>query len=238
MLAPPKLANEQAEHYSCDRNRYCQPEMPAHKNKGQKEEKGQKKEPAARALVHAGELTLTTPMPRHSWNLQQARRAASQVLEDEAPTRAVKALLARLTSEDPTERMQAADTVQRISESQDGLSLLVPHSNALLDSTAAALAELDDWRTRGHLILVAARTAKTAAQYKRCAEMIMPSMQDSHGVVRANAIEALGLLGQKDSQLLKNIEPLIAEALRTGSAAERVRAREALNQREKRRIAI
>jgi hypothetical protein len=139
-------------------------------------------------------------------------------------------LLRDLTSDAMEMRQYAADTARRLSEVRNGLQLLQPKAQTLIDMAATALTEGVDeaWRTRGHLMLVAARVAQTSAQRRRCADMLLASINDPRGVLRANALDGLGLLCKSELDLREVIEPVLLRALRSGTAAERVRARDAL----------
>jgi hypothetical protein len=139
-------------------------------------------------------------------------------------------LLRDLTSDAVENRQHAADTARRLSEVRDGLQLLRTKAQMLIDIAATALAEGadEDWRTRGHLMLVAARVAQTPAQHRRCANMLLASVNDPRGVLRANALDGLGIIAKTETDLRQVVEPVLLQSLRAGSAAERVRARDAL----------
>ena len=164
------------------------------------------------------------------WGLAQARAAAAGVLASRDAKKEVKRLLRELSGGDAELRQHAADTARRLIEGRAGLALLMPFAARLLDLAATALAEgvAEDWRTRGHMMLVAARVAQTAVQRRRCAELLLASVNDPRGVLRANALEGLGIVTVSQPDLRVTVEPILLHALRTGSAAERVRARDAL----------
>jgi len=157
----------------------------------------------------------------HTWRLPDARAAAARVL---AVPDLIKPLLRALASDNPLLRQRAADTARRVTETQP--ALLVPHADRLLDLFSESAN--DNWRTRAHLGLVVARTAKSASQKRRAAGLLMPLYYDPSNVVRCTAIEGLGLLARADTTLRAQFEGLAEEALTTGTLAMRNRAHHAL----------
>jgi hypothetical protein len=83
----------------------------------------------------------------------------------------------------------------------------------------------DNWRTRAHLGLVVARIAQSRAHRLRAAGLLIPLYYDPSNVVRCTAIEGLGLLAHREPSLRPQVEPLIEEALATGTLAMQCRAR-------------
>ncbi|HEX3471298.1 MAG TPA: hypothetical protein VHT28_08945 [Silvibacterium sp.] len=161
-------------------------------------------------------LKLNTP----SWRLSDAQRAAVQVLADPA---LLKPLLRALFSGDPRLRHHASDTVRRITEKQP--EILTPHTERLLGLFSESAG--DNWRTRAHLGLVVARIAQSRAHRLRAAGLLMPLYYDPSNVVRCTAVEGLGLLADREPSLRSQVEPLIDEALVTGTLAMQCRARDA-----------
>ena len=164
-----------------------------------------------------GVLKLDTP----GWGLPEAQYAAAQVL---ARPGLLKPLLRALFSTDPRLRHHAADTARRITEKQP--QLLTPHTERLLGLFSEI--DSDNWRTRAHLGLVVARTAQSRAHRLRAAGLLMPLYYDPSNVVRCTAVEGLGLLAYREPSLRPQVEPLIEEALATGTTAMQCRARYAL----------
>jgi hypothetical protein len=166
-------------------------------------------------------LNLDTP----SWGLADARRAAGQIVT--APE-LFKPFLCALFSADPRLRHHAADTARRIAEKQS--ELLSPYADRLLGlfSEIGPKEAGDNWRTRAHLGLVVARIAHSRAQRLRATGLLMPLYYDPSNVVRCTAIEGLGLLAYRAPSLRPQVEPLLEEALATGTLAMRCRARDAL----------
>ena len=157
----------------------------------------------------------------HTWRLPDARAAAARVL---AVPDLIKPLLRALASDNPLLRQRAADTARRVTETQP--ALLVPHADQLLDLFSESAN--DNWRTRTHLGLVVARTAKSASQKRRAAGLLMPLYYDPSNVVRCTAIEDLGMLARADTTLRAQFVTIAEEALTTGTLAMQNRAHHAL----------
>ena len=166
-------------------------------------------------------LNLDTP----SWGLADARHAADQIITD---PQLLKPLLRALFSGNSALRHHAADTARRIAEKQP--DLLSPYAERLLGlfSEIGPKDAGDNWRTRAHLGLVIARIAHSRAQRLRAASLLMPLYYDPSNVVRCTAVEALGLLAHREPGLRTQVQPLLEEALATGTLAIQCRARSAL----------
>ena len=156
-----------------------------------------------------------------AWGLERAKEAAARVLTD---PKLVQMLLRALCSDDATLRWRAADTARRVTEKQP--ALLEPHADDLIGLFSES--GRDNWRTRAHLGLVVARIAHSRALRMRAAGLLRPLYYDPSNVVRCTAIEGLGLLAQREPELRPQIEPLLEEALVTGTLAMQNRARYAL----------
>jgi len=162
-------------------------------------------------------LRLYTP----GWGLPDAQHAAAQVL---ARPELLKPLLSALFSDDATLRHRASDTARRITEKQP--ELLAPHTDRLLGLFSESAN--DKWRARAHLGLVVARVAQTRAHRLRAAGLLRPLYYDPSNVVRCTSVEGLGLLAHREPSLRAEVEPLLEEALATGTLAVQCRARHAL----------
>ena len=160
-----------------------------------------------------------------SWGLADARRAAAQVLAD---PQLLKPLLSALFSDDSGLRHRASDTARRITERQP--ELLAPYTDRLLGlfSEVGPKKAGDNWRTRAHLGLVISRIAKSRAHRIRAAGLLMPLYYDPSNAIRCTAVEGLGLLARREPCLHPQVQPLIEEALATGTLAMQCRARDAL----------
>jgi len=162
-------------------------------------------------------LKLDTP----GWRLPDAQRNAAQVL---AHPELLKPLLRALFSVDSRLRHRASDTARRITEKRP--DLLTPHTERLLGLFSESAG--DNWRTRAHLGLVVARVAQSRAHRLRAAGLLVPLYYDPSNVVRCTAVEGLGLLAQREPSLRPQVEPLLEEALTTGTLAMQDRGRHAL----------
>ena len=171
-------------------------------------------------MAHAT-LNLDTP----AWGLADAKRAAAQILSD---PRLLKPLLCALFSGNPVLRHHASDTARRIAEKQP--ALLAPHADRILGlfSETAPKDANDYWRTRAHLGLVVARIAQSRSQRLRAAGLLMTLYYDPSNVVRCTAVEGLGLVARREPGLRPQVQPLLEEALATGTLAMQCRARDAL----------
>jgi hypothetical protein len=158
------------------------------------------------------------------WGLGQARTYAQSLLAQADRRRAARQLVAAISTSDPGQRVRAADVARRITERD--IDFLAPHAAEI----ASILAEIPiaESRTRWHLGLVAARSARTPQQVRLAAEILWQLSEDRSNVVRCSAIEGLGLLARRDPSLRSNVEPFLHQALLTGTPAMRVRARNAL----------
>jgi hypothetical protein len=156
-----------------------------------------------------------------SWGLADARRAAAQVVVN--PT-LLQPLLRALFSANPALRHHAADAARRITEKRP--ALLSPYTDRLLGLFSESAG--DNWRTRAHLGLVVARIAQSRAQRLRATGLLMPLYYDPSNVVRCTAVEGLGLLAHREPGLRPQVQPLLEEALATGTIAMQCRARDAL----------
>jgi hypothetical protein len=169
-------------------------------------------------MPHANHLGETLQLGNRPWGLADARRAAAQIL---ANRQLLKQLMGALSSSDSSLRHHAADTARRISEKQP--ELLTPYAERLLGLFSETAG--DNWRTRAHVGLVVARIAQTRSHRLRAAGLLMPLYYDPSNVVRCTAVEGLGLLAYREPSLRPQVQPLIEEALATGTVAMQSRAR-------------
>jgi hypothetical protein len=158
------------------------------------------------------------------WGLHQARAQAQRLLAQQDRRRAARQLVATLITNNPEQRVRAADVARRITERD--IDFLAPHAAEI----ASILAEtpIAESRTHWHLGLVAARSARTSQHIHLVAEILWQLAEDKSNVVRCSAIEGLGLLALRDSSLRNAVEPFLHQVLLTGTPAMRVRARNAI----------
>jgi hypothetical protein len=158
------------------------------------------------------------------WGLEAARAQAHRLLAQQDRRRPARELIAALITSNPEQRVRAADVARRITERD--IDFLTPHAAEL----ASILADtpITESRTRWHLGLVAARSARTSQQIHLVAEILWQLAEDKSNVARCSAIEGLGLLARHDRPLRGTVEPFLHQALLTGTPAMRVRARNAI----------
>jgi hypothetical protein len=158
------------------------------------------------------------------WGLDEARAQAQRLLAQQDRRRPARELIAALITSNPDQRVRAADVARRITERD--IEFLAPHAAEL----ASILADtpIAESRTRWHLGLVAARSARTSQQIRLAAEILWQLAEDKSNVVRCSAVEGLGLLARRDASLRSAVEPFLHQALLIGTPAMRVRARNAL----------
>jgi hypothetical protein len=158
------------------------------------------------------------------WGLAIARGQARHLLAQQDRRRIARQLVQALSTKDPEQRVRAADVARRITEKDD--AFLTAHAAEL----AVILAEIpiSESRTRWHLGLVVARSVRTPSHIRLAAEVLWQLSEDKSNVVRASAVEGLGLLARRDPALRNSVEPFLQQALITGTPAMRVRARNAL----------
>jgi hypothetical protein len=158
------------------------------------------------------------------WGLAQARVQAQRLLAQQDRRRVARQLVTTLITSNPEQRVRAADVARRITERD--IEFLAPHTAEI----ASILAEtpIAESRTRWHLGLVAARSARTSQQIRLAAAVLWQLAEDKSNVVRCSAVEGLGLLARRDPSLRSTVELFLHQALLTGTPAMRVRARNAL----------
>lgn len=159
--------------------------------------------------------------PKGVWGLALAYDAAAMVMND---PRQAGVLVRLLFSADAELRRHAADAARRITEKRP--DLLRPYADRVLGALGQSTG--DDWRMLAHTGLVAARIVHTRAQRLRAAGLLRPLLDDPSNVVRCTAIEGLGLLASLVPELRREVEPILEEALVSGTPGMRCRARAAL----------
>lgn len=167
--------------------------------------------------------TLDLLKPRR-WRLPEARASAAHLLAQPGRSSAARRLVASLITNNPEQRVRAADVARRITEKdQDFLAPFAAEFAAILAETP-----IPESRTRWHLGLVVARSAHTPSQIRLAAEILWQLAEDKSNGVRCSAIEGLGLLARRDPALRGSVEPYLHQAFVNGTPAMRVRARDAL----------
>ena len=137
-------------------------------------------------------------------------------------------LIACLWSEDPVIRMRAADAAEKASARSPGL--LQPFKAELL----GLLLEAQQQELRWHLAQMIPRLDLTAPERRRAAAVFRSYLKESGSLVRTSGLQALAELSEDDPRLRSEVLQLIEQALRTGTAAMKARARN-LNRQYQRR---
>ena len=121
------------------------------------------------------------------WGLPIAREQAQRLLAQRDRRRTARQLLTALITNNPEQRVRAADVARRITERD--ADFLAPHATEL----ASILADtpIAESRTRWHLGLVVARSARTPRQIHLAAEILWQPSEDKSNVVRCFAVEGL-----------------------------------------------
>ncbi|MFL6428226.1 MAG: hypothetical protein ACJ71S_08280 [Acidobacteriaceae bacterium] len=158
------------------------------------------------------------------WGLADARAHAQRLLAQSDRRATARQLVVALSTRNPEQRVRAADVARRISEKDS--DFLATHAAEIVSILAET--PITESRTRWHLGLVAARSARTPQQTRLVAEILWQLAEDKSNVVRSSAVEGLGLLARRDRSLRNTVEPFLEQALATGTPAMRVRARNAL----------
>jgi hypothetical protein len=147
------------------------------------------------------------------WGLHAARALAHHLLAQKDRRRTARQLVSALITNNPEQRVRAADVARRITEKD--IEFLAPHAAAL----ASILAEtpIRESRARWHLGIVVARSARTPQQSRLAAEILWQLSEDKSNVVRCSAVEGLGLLARRDRSLRSTVEPYLHQTLVTGT---------------------
>lgn len=138
--------------------------------------------------------------------------------------RLFRELVACLWHDSYVVRMRAADAAEKVSAQKP--RLLDRYKSQLL----GLLTETTQIELRWHLAQMIQRLKLNAAERKRAADALRRYLDDSSSIVRTFALQALGDLSQNDSALRFETQRLLEEALRSGTAAMKARARKLLKQ--------
>lgn len=128
-------------------------------------------------------------------------------------------LLRCMWDPDPLVVMRAADAVEKIT--LNAPKLLQPFKKELLGLAA----EAEQPELRWHLALMVPRLQLTSSEQKRAIAILMDYLSGKSSIVKTHALQGLFDLSRKSPDALINIEEILNEAARTGTAAMRARAR-------------
>ena len=135
-------------------------------------------------------------------------------------------LMACLWHDDPLIRMRAADAAEKVSRANP--SLLARYKPQLL----GLLAETTQIELRWHFAQMIPRLQLTPRERQRAAGALRRYLDDRSSIVRTWALNAFTELSQHDVSLQTETKQLLEEALRSGTAAMRARARKLLARRK------
>lgn len=131
-------------------------------------------------------------------------------------------LIASLWHENPLVRMRAADAAEKVSAQKP--RLLDRYKSQLL----GLLAETEQIEVRWHLAQMVPRLKLTARERQGAAAALRHYLDDRSSIVRTWALNALVKLSRHDESLRPEAKQLVEEALHSGSAAMKARARKLL----------
>lgn len=131
-------------------------------------------------------------------------------------------LVACLWHDDPVVRMRAADAAEKVSSQKP--RLLARYKSQLL----GLLAETEQIELRWHLAQMVPRLQLNPRERQRAAVALRRYLEDRSSIVRTFALQGLAELSQNDSELRAETKQLFEQALHSGTAAMRARARKLL----------
>jgi len=131
-------------------------------------------------------------------------------------------LIKCLWSENPVQRMRAADVAEKVSVKKP--RLLDRHKAELL----GLLAEAEQIELRWHLALMIPRLRLTAPERHRATSALQLYLEDRSSIVKTFALQGLVDLSQNDASLRIKVKQLLEQAVQSGTPAMRARARNLL----------
>jgi len=131
-------------------------------------------------------------------------------------------LMACLWHDDPAVRMRAADAAEKISARRP--QLLARYKSQLL----GLMAEIEQTEVRWHLAQMIPRLNLTTLERQRAAAALRQYLRDCSSIVRTWSLNALAELSAHDATLCSETKLLLEEALHSGTAAMKARARHLL----------
>jgi HEAT repeat protein len=133
-------------------------------------------------------------------------------------------LISCLWHDDAVVRMRAADAAEKVSAQK--LQLLVRYKSQLL----GLFAEATQIELRWHLAQMIPRLNLNSLERQRAVAILRRYLDDRSSIVRTFALQALAELSQHDKALRSETKQLLEEALHSGTAAMKARARNLLKQ--------
>jgi len=131
-----------------------------------------------------------------------------------------------LLTDDEVVRMRCADTIEKVAQARP--DWLKPHTNFFLEEAAGHSQQEIRW----HMAQIMPLLPLTPPQRAHAIQLLMGYLEDTSGIVRVNAMQALAEFSRHDAQLGKRIVPLIKTIMKNGTQAVRARGRRLLAQLE------
>jgi hypothetical protein len=128
-------------------------------------------------------------------------------------------VVAGFSHDDPVIRMRCADVAEKISVVYP--KWLQPHKDALL-SFASTVQEKE---IRWHMAQMLPRLQLSAVERRRAVALLFEYLEDQSRIVKTWSMHALFQMSEGDSKLRARVIPILRDAVRNGSPAERSRAR-------------
>jgi hypothetical protein len=122
-------------------------------------------------------------------------------------------------SDDPVVRVRAADVVEKVTRTRP--ELLRPFKRTLIERAAV----MEDPKVRWQVLPMLVRVRLSAAERDRVREILLESLQSRSSILRTVALQTLWDLSDGDAGMREEVRGVLAEAMVSGSAAMRARAR-------------
>jgi hypothetical protein len=148
---------------------------------------------------------------------------AAQVVEWVLKTPALLGDVVRgFTHDDPLIRMRCADVAEKVSVVHP--EWLQRHKQALL-SFASVVQEKE---VRWHMAQMLPRLELSPSERRTAVALLFKYLDDESRIVKTWSMQALFEMSEKDARLRARVVPLLDAAVKSGSAAERSRAKKLL----------
>jgi hypothetical protein len=131
----------------------------------------------------------------------------------------LEALMDAIDCDDPVVRMRATDAAEKIAAKRP--EWMARRADRLIRIAEASCQQEVRW----HMAQIFARLDLTPDQTRAATEIMFRYLNDDSRIVRVSAITALASFASNDVRLRAKVMPLIEEMAKTGSPAERARAR-------------
>jgi len=152
-------------------------------------------------------------------SIGRADKAAAMV---EKNPRLFGRLIHGLWSENALVRMRAADAAEKVTRKKP--ELLAAYKKELL----GLLVETEQQEVRWHLAVMVPRLKLNAKQRRAAMHVLQGYLEDRSSIVKTLALEGLVELTGEDARLRAGVVEILREAVRSGTAAMKARARKLL----------